>query len=586
MRTNSKMAIQPEISLAPADRPWLASYPPGVPHDIDPEFYASLVGLLEDSVRRFAQRPAFSALGDTMSYADLDRYSRAFATFLQQSLRLAKGERIAIMMPNVLQYPVVLFGALRAGLVVVNTNPLYTARELKHQLNDADAHTIVVLENFAHVLASCIADTPVRNVLVARTGDMSFFPKSVALNFAVKHIKKIVPRYDIPGEIPLSYAFEEGGVGTFERVDVGPDDLAFLQYTGGTTGLARGAMLTHRNMVANVEQAAAWIRPHVTEGQEVIITALPLYHIFSLTANCLTFMKIGGLNQLIPNPRDMRGFVRTLRPIRFSAISGVNTLFNGLLNTRGFDKQNFSALKVSLAGGTALQKTTADRWAATTGSTIAEAYGLTEASPAVCINPLDLDEYNGCIGLPVPSTEVSIRDEQGVALGANEAGELWVRGPQVMRGYWRQAEETAKVLSDDGWLRTGDIGEMQPDGYVRLLDRKKDVILVSGFNVYPNEVEDAIAELEGVREVGVIGVRDTDTGEAVLAVIVKGDPSITELQVRKHCREVLTAYKQPAHILFVSELPKNNVGKVLRRELRKQYAEPGSAKVETTQKAG
>lgn len=572
-------------SIEPANKPWLANYPSGVPSEIDPESYRSLVALLEDSVERFTHRPAFRAFGDTLSFADLDRYSRTFAAYLQQSLGLVKGERVGIMMPNILQYPFVLFGALRAGLVVVNINPLYTPRELAHQLNDAEVRTVVLLENFAHVLASCIDSTPVRNVLITRIGDMSFFPKSALMNFAVKYVRRKVPAYDIPGHISLTRALDEGNSRIFKRVEVNPDDLAFLQYTGGTTGVAKGAMLTHRNMVANVEQAAAWIKPYVGEGDEIIITALPLYHIFSLTANCLTFMKFGGLNQLIPDPRDMRAFTRILRDVRFSAISGVNTLFNGLLNAPGFGKINFSALKISLAGGTALQRVTADRWAATTGSKITEAYGLTETSPAVCINPLGIG-YNGCIGLPIPSTDVSIRNEQNVEVGPNEAGELWVRGPQVMRGYWRQPEETAEVLSADGWLRTGDIGEMLPSGYIRLLDRKKDMILVSGFNVYPNEIEDAIAEQPGVREVGVIGVPDDTTGEAVLAVIVKEDPALSEELVREHCRAVLTRYKQPKHIRFVSRLPKNNIGKILRRELRDRFAETDSAGIATHRKAG
>lgn len=565
------MSVQSVKKSNPAYKPWLASYPKGVPSEIDPEFYSSLVSFLDDNVKRFADRPAFSALDDTLSYADLDHYSRAFAAYLQQSLRLRKGERIAIMLPNILQYPVVLFGALRAGLVVVNTNPLYTSRELEHQLVDADVRTIVVLENFAHVLANCIDHTPVRNVLIARMGDLSIFPKSAVMNFAVKYIRRMVPRYNLPGRILLKRALKDGTTRIFNRVEVNPEDLAFLQYTGGTTGLAKGAMLTHRNMVANVEQAAAWIRPYVAEGKEVIVTALPLYHIFSLTANCLTFMKIGGLNLLIPNPRDMRSFVRTLRRSHFSAVSGVNTLFNGLLNAPDFDQIDFSSLKISLAGGTALQKATAERWAAATGSMVIEAYGLTEASPAVCINPLDLATFNNSIGLPIPSTDVSIRNDQDMQVDPGTPGELWVRGPQVMRGYWGQREETDAVLSADGWLRTGDIGEMQADGYIRLLDRKKDLILVSGFNVYPNEVEDAIAEQPGVREVGVIGVPDDVTGEAVMAVIVKADSSLNERQVREHCRTVLTHYKQPKHIRFAAQLPKNNIGKILRRELRQQY---------------
>ncbi len=421
------MAIQTRTQTATVGKPWLASYSPGAPDEIDPEIWPSLVAMLEDCVQRFPYHHAFSAFGDTLRYTDLDRYSHTFAAYLQQALSLSKGERIAIMMPNILQYPFVLFGALRAGLVVVNINPSCTPNELARQLNDADVHTIVLLENYAHVLARCIGETPVRNVLITRVGDMSYFPKSALMNFAAKHIRKVVPPYDVPGAVSLSRALSEGNTWTFERVDIRPDDLAFIQYTDGTTGVAKGAMLTHRNMVANVEQVHAWIRPFVTEGREIIITALPLYNFFSLTANCLAFMRIGGLNLLIPDPRNMRAFVRALRRARFTAISGFNTLFNDLLNAPGFEKINFSSLKLSLAGGTALQKATADKWAATTGSTITEAYGLTETSPAVCINPLTLDAYTGCIGLPVPSTEVSIRNEQEIEIGPDSGDDRSLR---------------------------------------------------------------------------------------------------------------------------------------------------------------
>ena len=555
----------------PTEKIWLASYPPAVPAEIDPQAYRSLAGLFEHSVDRFAEHPAFSSFGTTLSYAQLDRYSRAFAAALQHRFGLDKGQRIALMLPNILQYPIVLFAALRAGLVVVNTNPLYTPRELAHQLKDADVSTIIVLENFAHVLAEVIETTPVRHVVVTRMGDVFGWPKSTMTNLFVKHIHKLVPPYKLPGAVAFKDCLEDRQTPTMTLVDIAPDDLAFLQYTGGTTGPAKGAMLTHQNMVANVEQAAAWLQPHLIEGREVVITALPLYHIFSLTANCLTFMKIGGLNHLIADPRDLKDFVRTLHKIPFTAISGVNTLFNGLLATPGFASIDFSPLKISLAGGAASQKTVAEQWQATTGSTLIEAYGLTETSPAVCVNPLDLSGYNGCIGLPLPSTEVSVRDPQGQPVDTNTAGELWVRGPQVMRGYWRKPKETAKVLLPDGWLKTGDIGEMLSSGYCRLLDREKDMILVSGFNVYPNEVEVAISEHPFVHEVGVVGEPSDRSGEVVMAVIVKRNAALTEEDIRQHCRRLLTGYKRPKQILFVDELPKNNVGKILRRELRARY---------------
>lgn len=581
----------PEITLHRSDQPpaatggsgnsvdkiWLAHYPPGVPAEINPQQYSSLVALFEHSVDRFAKRPAFSSFGISLSYHDLDWHSRAFAAFLQHRLKLGKGQRIAVMLPNILQYPVVLFAALRAGLVVVNTNPMYTPRELAHQLGDAEVSTIVVLENFAYVLAECIDDTPILHVVVTRMGDMLGLPKSTLTNFVVKYVKKMVPSYALPEAISFRTALDEGNAHALTPVDVGPDDLAFLQYTGGTTGPAKGAMLTHRNMVANVEQTSAWLHPYLVEGEEVIITALPLSHIFSLTANCLTFVKIGGLNRLIANPRDFKAFVRTLRNVRFTAITGVNTLFNGLLTAPGFAAVDFSSLKVSLAGGAALQQVVADRWQAATRSTLIEAYGLTETAPAVCVNPLNLSAYNGCIGLPLPSTEVSVRDAHGQPVGVSTSGELWVRGPQVMRGYWRRPKETARVLSAEGWFKTGDIGEMLSSGYCRLLDREKDMILVSGFNVYPNEVELAIAEHPGVHEAGVIGVPDNKSGEAVMAVIVKRDAALTETDVREHCRKILTGYKRPKQIRFIDELPKNNVGKILRRELRARYVGSGQA---------
>lgn len=553
------------------DRVWLARYPASVPAEIDSDRYRSLVEVFDDSVGRYGERPAFANLGTTLSYRQLEERSRAFAAFLQNELHLGKGARLAIMMPNLLQYPTALFGALRAGLTVVNTNPLYTQRELEHQLQDCGATAIVVLENFAHVLASCIERTSVRHVIVSKIGDMLPLAQRLPINAAAKYLRGMVPSYRLPGAIPLRSVLDRGAKLEMQRVDVEPEDLAFLQYTGGTTGLAKGAMLSHRNLVANLEQIAAWLAPLLKGGQESIVTALPLYHIFSLTANCLTFMKLGGLNYLITDPRNLRGFIKVLRNVRFTAITGVNTLFNGLLSTPGFSGLDFSQLKVSLAGGMALQESVASRWKEVTGSTLIEAYGLTETSPAACVNPLDLKDYNGCIGLPLPSTEVCIADGSGQILGPRQAGELCIRGPQVMVGYWQQPAETARVLTSEGWLHTGDVGEMLPEGFFRLLDRKKDLILVSGFNVYPNEVETAIAAHPGVREVGVIAVPDAHSGEAVMAIVVRSDRTLSEADIREHCRSQLTDYKRPKHIRFVEELPKTAVGKIARRQLRDRF---------------
>jgi len=553
------------------DKPWLRSYPQGVPADADVTAFPSLVHMVERSFERFADRPAFSNFGVALDYRELERRSRAFAGYLQNDLGLAKGERIAIMMPNLLQYPIALFGALRAGLTVVNTNPLYTERELEHQLVDSGASAIVIVENFAHVLDQCRDDTPVRHVILTRMGDQLGFPKSMLVNMVVKHVKKLVPAHALEDTIAFNDVLVRGQALGFSPVEVEPDDLAFLQYTGGTTGVAKGAMLTHGNMVANVMQATAWLKPFIAEGSEVVVTALPLYHIFALTANCMTFMNFGGHNVLITNPRDMPGFVREIKDLGFSVITGVNTLFNGLLNTPGFDTVDFSRLKVALGGGMAVQRSVAERWHKATGVALLEAYGLTETAPAVCINPLDLAEYNGTIGLPVPSTEVCVRDDEGRTLAPGEAGELCVRGPQVMRGYWNRPEDTAGVLDDEGWLRTGDIAELTEEGFVRIVDRKKDMVLVSGFNVYPNEVEEVLAAHPGVLEVGAIGIPDERTGEAVKVIIVKKDPGLTEESVKEWCREQLTNYKRPRQVTFTDELPKSNVGKILRRELRERF---------------
>lgn len=550
---------------------WLDSYPAGVPAEIDPDKYRSLVEVFDEAVRRFSSRPAFTNLGVTLSYQQLDERSRAFAAFLQNDLGLGKGMRIAIMMPNVLQYPTALFGALRAGLTVVNTNPLYTPRELEYQLQDSGAVAIVVLETSAHVLANCIERTAVQQVIVSRVGDMLALPRRLLVNAAAKYVRGKVPAYSLPGAVPFRRALARGADLELRAVDIDPDDLAFLQYTGGTTGVSMGAMLSHRNLVANLEQTSAWLAPVLESGREIVITALPLYHVFALTANCLTFLKLGGLNYLITDPRDMPGLVKELRKSRFTAITGVNTLFAGMLMTPGFDELDFSRLKVALAGGMALHESVAARWRQVTRSTLIEAYGLTEASPGVCVNPLDTREYNGCIGLPLPSTEVSIRDDAGRDLGWRATGELCVRGPQVMVGYWQQPTETAEVLSPDGWLRTGDIGEMLPNGYVRLVDRKKDIILVSGFNVYPNEVEAVIAAHPSVRDVGVIGVPDEHSGEAVMAIIVRRTPTLSAADIREHCRQLLTGFKRPKHIRFITELPKTAVGKIARRQLRAKF---------------
>ena len=551
------------------ERPWLENYPAGVPEQIDVSQYASVPAVLEEAFTRFSDRPAFASFGRQLSYGQIDEMSRQFAGYLTGVLKLGKGDRIAIMMPNVLQYPIALFGALRAGLVVVNTNPMYTARELKHQLEDAGARAIVVLDNFAGTLQHVVAETQVQHVITTGIGDLLGFPKGPLINFVLKHVKKMVPAFDLPQAVRFRDALARGAAHPLQPVTLTHDDIAFLQYTGGTTGVAKGAMLTHGNMVANMLQAAAWIGTElVTPGEEVIITALPLYHIFSLTANGLVFMRLGGLNWLITNPRDMPGFVKELRKSGFTALTGVNTLFNGLLNTPGFAELDFSKLHLTLGGGMAVQRAVAERWKKVTGCTLAEAYGLTETSPAVCINPLDLKEYNGSIGLPVPSTNVAIWSEEGQPLPVGEVGELMVHGPQVMKGYWNRPDETAKVLDADGWLHTGDIAKMDANGYFYIVDRKKDMILVSGFNVYPNEVEDVIAMMPGVREVAAVGVPDEKSGEAVKVVIVKKDPALTAEQVKAYAREYLTGYKHPKYVEFRSELPKTNVGKILRRELR------------------
>jgi len=552
------------------DKPWLNSYPPGMPSDIDISQYNSVVDIFLESTRKFADSPAIHNMGKSISYGELDSLTQYFASYIQHKTNLEKGDRIAIMMPNLLQYPVAVFGALRAGLVVVNTNPLYTDRELEHQLKDSGAKAIVVVEMFAHTLADVIEHTEVETVITTRVADMLDFPKSLLVNFVIKNVKKMVPPFKLPSAVSFKDVLSAGAALPPSKVELTKDDIAFLQYTGGTTGVSKGAMLTNENMVSNIEQAYLWITNDspIKEGDETIITALPLYHIFALTANCLTYMRLGAHNILITNPRDIPGFVKEMKKHKFTAFTGVNTLFNALLNNEDFKHVDFSHLKMVLGGGMAVQKAVADRWKEVTGVPLIEAYGLTETSPAACINPTSLTEYNGSIGLPISGTEASVRDENNNALGVGEAGELCIRGPQVMKGYWNRPEETAKTVDNEGWLHTGDVAEMSADGYFRIVDRLKDMILVSGFNVYPNEIEAVLADHDGILEAGAIGIPDEHSGEVVKVVIVKSDPNLTKEDVIAHCKEELTGYKRPKVIQFVDELPKTNVGKILRRELR------------------
>lgn len=550
------------------DKIWLKSYPPGVPAEINAGEFASLADLFEKSVAKFAARTAYVNMGKSISYQELDVLSRQFAGYLQGELGLAPGARVALMMPNCLQYPIAMFAVLRAGYVVVNVNPLYTARELAHQLGDAGCEAIVIMENFAHTLQEVLSHTKIRHVVVTGLGDLLGFPKSLIVNLVVRHVKKMVPAWDLPGHVGFREALSRGRGHTLKPVRLTHDDLAYLQYTGGTTGVAKGAMLTHGNIVSNLQQAHAWIGPYVREGEEVIVTALPLYHIFSLTANCLTFLKIGAVNVLITNPRDIPGFVAEMARQPFTIITGVNTLFNALLNNAEFAKLDFTKLKVALGGGMAVQQAVADRWKALTGKPLAEAYGLTETSPAVCINPLNLPEFNHSIGLPISSTDISLRDDDGYEVAPGLPGELCVKGPQVMKGYYNRPEDTARAFTHDGYLRTGDVATIDAEGFVRIVDRKKDMILVSGFNVYPNEVEDVVAAHPGVMEVAALGVPDEHSGEAVKIFVVRKDPSLTAEALVAHCREGLTGYKVPRFVEFRDELPKSNVGKILRRVLR------------------
>jgi long-chain acyl-CoA synthetase len=561
------------------ERIWLKQYPAGVPSDIDANLYPSLVDLLEESFAKFRDRKAFICMDKSITYRELDEMSVALGAYLQ-SKGLAKGARVALMMPNVLQYPVATSAALRAGYAVVNVNPLYTPRELEHQLKDSGAEAIIVLENFASTVQQVIARTAVKHVIVGSMGDMLGF-KGVIVNLVVRRVKKMVPAYHLPGAVSFNDALSAGRGMRMSKPKLGPDDVAFLQYTGGTTGLSKGATLLHRNILANVLQNDAWLQPALRKPPHVeqlfIVCALPLYHIFALTACFLLAVRAGGVNLLIPNPRDMPGFVKELMKYQVNSFPAVNTLYNGLLNTPGFDQIDFSKLKISNGGGMAVQKAVAERWLKTTGCFVAEGYGLSETSPTLTCNPADVDQFNGTIGVPVPSTYLSIRDDDGNEVPLGEPGEICAKGPQIMSGYWNRPDETAKVMTADGFFRTGDIGIMSPDGFTKIVDRKKDMVLVSGFNVYPNEVEDVIASHPGVLECAVIGVPDAKTTEAVKAFVVKKDPNVTAEDIIKFCGTQLTNYKVPKQIEFRASLPKTNVGKILRRELRDEKKQASAA---------
>ena len=547
--------------------PWLKSYPENLPYEIDPHKYSSLVDLIEQSIRKYAATPAYECMGAVVSYRELDALSKNFAGFLQQR-GLKKGDRIALQMPNLLQYPVAMIGALRAGLVVVNTNPLYTAREMKHQFTDSGADAIVILANFAFNLEKIVSETSIKTVIVTEIGDLLGGLKGAVVNLAVKYVKKMVPSYSLPQVIKFKDALKEGKQATFQPVTLDSEDIAFLQYTGGTTGVAKGAVLTHANILANIEQVSACVRVRLKEGEETMITALPLYHIYALTLNCFSMIEIGAKNILITNPRDLKAFIKELKKHPFTIISGVNTLYNALLNQPEFASIDFGPLKAASGGGMAVQKAVAERWEKVTGVPIAEGYGLTETSPVLTNNPIDGNQRIGTIGFPVPNTQIMIADDDGKEVPIGEPGEIYAKGPQVMREYWNRPEETQKVFTEDGWFKTGDVGVMEEDGYVRIVDRKKEMINVSGFNVYPNEIENVIALHDKVLEVGVIGVPDEKSTEVVKAFVVKKDSSLTAEELRAYCKENLTAYKVPKQVEFCDELPKSTVGKILRRELR------------------
>ncbi|WP_151174202.1 long-chain-fatty-acid--CoA ligase FadD [Pseudoalteromonas ruthenica] len=546
---------------------WLKRYPKGCPETIDPAHYDSLLSLFEKSFADYAQLPAFKNMGVTLSYAELDQATKKVASYINNDLGLKPGAKVAVMMPNLLQTPVSILGILRAGCVVVNVNPLYTARELEHQLNDSEADAIFILANFAHTLEKALGKTNVKHIVVTQVGDMVGGLKKHLVNFVVKHIKKMVPSFELPNPIAFTDVLKNGDASRYTRPEITLDDLAFLQYTGGTTGVSKGAMLTHGNMVGNLEQVSGCLDNILDKGKEIVVTALPLYHIFALTANCLTFMKYGGLNLLITNPRDMKGFVKELNDNKFTVMTGVNTLFNGLLNTDGFADVDFSNLKMSLGGGMAVQRPVAERWQKVTGTRLVEGYGLTECAPLVTVCPYDLEGYNGSIGLPAPSTDIKLMLEDGQEAPAGEPGELWVKGPQVMKGYYNRPDATAECLRD-GWFATGDIATYDDQGFFYIVDRKKDMILVSGFNVFPNEIEEVVASMDGVLEVAAVGVPHDVSGEQVKLFVVKKDAAINEQDIIKHCRENLTNYKVPKLVEFREELPKTNVGKILRRALK------------------
>jgi len=555
------------------DRFWLKNYPKGVPAEVDPSQYSSLVALIDEAFSKYGARKAYDSLGKTITFGEVDALSKAFGAWLQQR-GLARGARVAIMLPNLIQYPVAMAAVLRAGMVVVNVNPLYTPRELEHQLKDSGAEAIVILENFAHTLQQVIARTPIKHVVVASMGDLLGLKGSV-VNLVVRHVKKMVPPWALAGAVRFNDAIAQGRGHALAPVQVGHEDVAFLQYTGGTTGVSKGATLTHRNVIANLLQSEVWMQPALNNPakgpppeQLVWVCALPLYHIFALTACCLVGMRLGGMNVLVPNPRDLPAVIKQIRPYPVHLFPAVNTLFNALAHNADFRKLDFSALRISLGGGTAVQEAVAKVWLEVTGCPICEAYGLSETSPGVSANPTDTDVFTGSIGLPFPSTEILILDDEGQPLPLGQPGEIAVRGPQVMAGYWQRPDETAKVMTADGFFKTGDIGIMDASGYTRIVDRKKDMILVSGFNVYPNEVEGVVALLPGVLECAVVGVPDEHSGEAVKLFVVRKDPNLTEAQIRAWCEQQLTGYKKPKHIEFRNDLPKTNVGKILRRELR------------------
>ncbi len=552
--------------------PWLKFYPASVDKEVNCSAYSSINELFDESVKNFGPAVAFECMGKTLSYTELDKLSAQFANYLTQVLKLQKGSRVAIQMPNILQYPVAMFGALRAGMVVVNTNPLYTPSEMKHQFNDSGADVIVIVENFASNLEKIRNEIQAKHIITTELGDLLGGLKGIIVNMVVKHVKKMVPAFSIPGAVSFKSALSKGSGFTFKPVKTTLDEPAFLQYTGGTTGVSKGAELTHGNIVANMQQISSWMKPKLREREEIVITALPLYHIFALTVNCLAMFKIGAHNVLITNPRDMKAFIGDLAKKRFTVMTGVNTLFNGLLNQEAFKSLDFSGLKIAVGGGMAVQKATAEKWKATTGVPLAEGYGLTETAPVASCNPIDGTERIGTIGLPLPNTEIMIADDAGNPLPIGERGEILIKGPQVMRGYWNRPEETANVMHGD-WFKSGDIGVMDEDGFVKIVDRKKEMILVSGFNVYPNEVEDAIASCQGVLEVGVIGMPDPKSTEKVVAYVVRKDENLTAEKIIEHCKGYLTNYKVPREVYFTEELPKSNVGKILRRKIKEAHVE-------------